>query len=176
MTTAIASRPGLTALADDIRTILTDNPQQTADAVAAVLRAHRPTAELLTELERAGDPCDIMRVDLHAEDRFSIQAVVWQPGQETFIHDHIAWCAFGVLQGVEEETVYRDHGDHLTVIGREVNGVGEANGFAPPGDIHSVRNPGSTTTITLHVYGAHLSDGRSSVYRVYRTPVRPEGR
>ncbi|MFD0852759.1 cysteine dioxygenase, partial [Actinomadura adrarensis] len=128
--------------------------------------------DLLTADERQGDPSGFARHMLHCEERFTIVAVVWRPGQLTPIHDHIAWCSFIVLQGVEYETLYRDHGDHLTVIGEVANGPGDASGFAPPGDIHRVHNTGGTTAISLHVYGADLRTDPSSVRREYDLPVR----
>ena len=93
----------------------------------------------------------------------------------TPIHDHVAWCAFVVLQGVEFETLSRDDGDHLTELGRAANRVGDASGFAPPGDIHRVHNTGGSTAISLHVYGADLGRGESSVRRVYDLPVARRG-
>jgi predicted metal-dependent enzyme (double-stranded beta helix superfamily) len=101
-----------------------------------------------------------------------VKALIWQPGQLTSIHDHIAWCAFGVMQGVEYETLYRDDGDHLTEIGRVANQVGDVSGFAPPGDIHRVHNTGDVTAISLHVYGADLSDSAVTIRREYDLPVR----
>lgn len=166
------TRPGLSELIDAIRPCLLDDPHRTATAVAEALRVHCPGVDILAPDERRGGEGRIGRVVLHTEPRFSVQAVIWRPGQETRIHDHIAWCAFAVLQGVEEEVLYRDDGDHLTEVGRSVNARGEVSGFAPPGDIHKVRNPGAGTAITLHVYGADLAGGRSSVYRVYDAPVR----
>jgi 3-mercaptopropionate dioxygenase len=166
------TRPGLSELVEAIRPRICDDAHRTAAAVAEALRAQCVGRDLLTEDERRGEDGAIGRVVLHTEPRFSIQAVIWRPGQVTHIHDHIAWCVFSVLQGMEEETLYRDDGDHLTEVGRSVNVTGEVSGFAPPGDIHKVRNPGSGTAITLHVYGADLSGGRSSVLRVYDLPVR----
>ncbi|WP_228538283.1 cysteine dioxygenase family protein [Nocardia sp. XZ_19_385] len=167
------TRPGLSRLIDGIRPALhAGDPHRIATAVAEVLRARHPRTDILTEDERRGSEAGIGRVYLHTEEQFSIQAVIWRPGQETRIHDHIAWCAFAVLQGVEEETLYRDDGDHLTLLGQSVNGTGAVSGFAPPGDIHKVRNPGNDTAITLHVYGTDLGGGRSSVQRTYDLPVR----
>ncbi len=45
-------------------------------------------------------------------------------------------------------------------------------GFAPPGDIHRVRNGGSGIAVSLHVYGANLAELGSSIRRVYDLPVR----
>src|SRR5579862_2217941 len=35
--------------------------------------------------------------------RFSVVAMVWLPGQQTAIHDHVTWCVVGVVQGLEHE-------------------------------------------------------------------------
>ncbi len=168
------ARVGLPELLDGIRdqTARGLDPRRTALAVADVLREQTPGVDLLTEQERLGDPDELISHVLHTEAAFSVKAVVWQPGQLTAIHDHIAWCAFVVLQGVEYETLYRDHGDHLTEIGRAENRVGEASGFAPPGDIHRVHNTGDVTAISLHVYGADLSADGASVRREYDLPIR----
>jgi predicted metal-dependent enzyme (double-stranded beta helix superfamily) len=172
------ARPGLADLLDGIREQTRRGlyPRRTALAVADVLRAAMPGTDLLTDEERRGDATELVSIVLHAEPAFSVKALVWQPGQLTPIHDHVAWCAFGVIQGVEYETLYRDHGDHLTEIGRVANHVGDVSGFAPPGDIHRVHNTGDVTAISLHVYGADLSADGVSVRREYHLPVRPAGR
>ena len=168
------ARVGLPDLLDGIRdqTRRGLDPRSTALAVADVLRARMPGVELLTEQERIGDKDELISHVLHTEAAFSIKALVWQPGQLTPIHDHIAWCAFVVLQGIEYETLYRDDGDHLTEIGKAANGVGDVSGFAPPGDIHRVHNTGDVTAISLHVYGADLGVDGVSIRREYDLPIR----
>ena len=163
------ARVGLPELLDGIRdqTSRVLDPRRTALAVADVLRAHLPSVDLLTADERIGDKHELISHVLHTEAAFSVKAVVWQPGQLTVIHDHVAWCAFAVLQGVEYETLYRDHGDHLSEIGRSENHVGDVSGFAPPGDIHRVHNAGDTTAISVHVYGTDVTRIGSSVRRFY---------
>ncbi|WP_440098906.1 cysteine dioxygenase [Streptosporangium sp. H16] len=174
MTTLTLTRPGLAELVAGVRDLVdpSADARTTAFAVAGLLRERLPSPEILTEEERLGDPDRYVGHTLHAEENFSIVAVVWRPGQKTVIHDHIAWCVFGVLQGVEYETLYRDHGDHLTEIGRAANQTGDVSGFAPPGDIHRVHNTGDETAISLHIYGADLSAAPTSVRRVYELPVR----
>ncbi|MGC5013187.1 cysteine dioxygenase [Streptosporangium sp. DT93] len=174
MTTSTLTRPGLAELVEGVRPLAAPSADSraTAFAVAGLLRERLPSAEILTETERLGDPDHYVAHTLHTEENFSIVAVVWRPGQKTVIHDHIAWCVFGVLQGVEYETLYRDNGDHLTEIGRTANLTGDVSGFAPPGDIHRVHNTGDETAISLHVYGADLSAAPTSVRRAYDLPVR----
>jgi 3-mercaptopropionate dioxygenase len=45
------------------------------------------------------------------------------------------------------------------------------SGFAPPGDIHRVRNHGRDVAISLHVYGADIARLGSSVRRIYDLPL-----
>lgn len=45
------------------------------------------------------------------------------------------------------------------------------SGFAPPGDIHRVRNVGDRTAIPVHVYGTEVSRIGSIVRRSYDLPV-----
>jgi predicted metal-dependent enzyme (double-stranded beta helix superfamily) len=149
--------------------------QQTAALAAEQLRAHLPGPEILTSDERAGDPDNYVCHLLHTEPdgSFSVCALVWRPGQVTPIHDHVTWCVFGVLQGAEYEELYalRDGGACLQQVGSSVGEVGEVGGFAPPGDIHRVRNCGDGVAISLHIYGADITRLGSSVRRIYDLPV-----
>ncbi|MFG1703665.1 cysteine dioxygenase [Nonomuraea sp. M3C6] len=174
MATITTARPGLDALVSGISEIvgLRRTPRETAYAVADLLRDRLPGLGLLTPQEREGSPDTYVSHLLHARDDFSIVAVVWRPGQYTVIHDHVSWCTFGILSGIEHETLYRDMGDHLVEIGRADNRPGEVSGFAPPGDIHMVRNISAEVGVSLHVYGADVSRLGSSVRRVYDLPVR----
>ena len=85
--------------------------QKTADRVACALRANLPdAAELLPARLRQGDPSCYQSHLLYCEPdgSFSISAMVWLPGQETIIHDHVAWCVTGVLQGREYEEIFEE--------------------------------------------------------------------
>lgn len=168
--TAVTAPPrqGLAELVERIR----PRARQRADAraiarrVADALTEMNPGPDLLTEVERAGSPEGYVRHTLHTEAAFSVSAVVWRPGQFTEIHDHLVWCSFMVLQGTETEILYAIDGGHPVEIGERRRPVGSVSAVAPPDDIHRVRNTGDTVAITLHVYGADLSEG-SSVRRIY---------
>jgi len=152
--------------------------QRTADCVAGMLRGNLPhPAEILTAGLRRGDPACYRSHLLYAEPdgSFSIVAMVWLPGQQTAIHDHVAWCVTGVLQGREHEEIFAPAGDGsaLRVIARNVNSAGEVCGFAPPGDIHRVQNTGDSVAISMHVYGADISRLGTSIRREYSLPIRP---
>jgi predicted metal-dependent enzyme (double-stranded beta helix superfamily) len=155
---------------------------QTSRRVARALRRHLPGPGILTAAEREGDPAEYQSHLMHAEPdgSFSVVALVWRPGQITPIHDHVTWCVIGVLQGAEYEELFalRDGGTVLEQVGTNAGALGDVSGFAPPGDIHRVRNRSAEVAISLHVYGADISRLGSSVRRVYDLPVRavPAGR
>ncbi|MEV0198574.1 cysteine dioxygenase family protein [Nonomuraea sp. NPDC050691] len=170
----ITARPGLSGLVTGIGRITARGLglRATAHEVAALLRGNLPGADILTPEERAGAPGGYVSHVLHAQEDFSITAVVWQPDAETVVHDHVSWCAFGVISGNEHETLYRDMGDHLVEIGRADNRPGDVSGFAPPGDIHRVRNTSGEVGVSIHVYGADIGRLGSSIRRAYDLPIR----
>jgi 3-mercaptopropionate dioxygenase len=149
--------------------------RETSRLVAAELTRHLPTPEVLTADQRSGDPGGFRSHLLHAEPdgAFSIVALVWQPGQATEIHDHVTWCVFGVIQGVEHEELFTldEERNCLVEAGSNTNEAGDVQGFAPPGDIHRVRNVGDDTAISIHIYGTDVSRIGSSVRRYYDQPV-----
>ena len=147
--TATQIRPAVVAeLLAGIRAVVDVDADwsSTAQLVAGQLRRHLPTPDVLTAEQRLGSPDGLRSHILHVEPdgAFSVVAVVWHPGQITRIHDHLTWCVFGVIQGVEHEEIYDAD---LNLIGRTDNRVGDVSGFAPPGDIHRVHNPSDSTAI-----------------------------
>jgi predicted metal-dependent enzyme (double-stranded beta helix superfamily) len=52
-------------------------------------------------------------------------------------------------------------------VGRNENQVSDVSGFAPPGDIHRVRNTSETTAISIHVCGTDVTRIGSSARRYY---------
>ncbi|WP_020497998.1 cysteine dioxygenase family protein [Sciscionella marina] len=144
--------------------------EETAQSVAAWLEANRPRTGLLTAAQRRGNPEHYEQHVLHVEPdgSFSVVALVWLPGQETPVHDHLAWCVVTVLEGTEHETVYRldEHAGLVQDLESE-NPVGSVSCCIPPGDIHKVTNIGAETAISLHVYGADIVHCGSSIKRTY---------
>jgi predicted metal-dependent enzyme (double-stranded beta helix superfamily) len=151
--------------------------RETAQLVAAEVRQNLPAPDILTAEQRNGDAERYRSHVLHVEPdgSFSIVALVWRPGQVTPIHDHVTWCVFGVIAGVEYEELFTLDEDRgcLVEAGTSTNDTGEVSGFAPPGDIHRVRNVGDGTAISIHIYGTDVSRIGSSVRRHYDLPVRP---
>lgn len=169
------------ALVSEIRTVVDRGlaPDLTAYLVGERLAPHLGMPGLLTAEQCEGHPDRYRQHVLHAEPdgSFSVVALVWLPGQETAIHDHVSWCVAGVHEGEESELRYRlvpatpTGGARLVATEHVVNGPGEVCGFAPPGDIHKVRNSCRTKAISLHVYGADVVRLGSSVRRVYTLPT-----
>ncbi|MGH3357298.1 MAG: hypothetical protein ACRDO7_00750 [Nocardioidaceae bacterium] len=152
--------------------------RQAAERAAGQLRDNLPPPEILTDTQRIGDPGGYVQHVLHVDTDipFSVVALVWRAGQATPIHDHVSWCVVGVIQGEEHETRYdlRRTGSETYLVpgSTTTNPTGSVCGFAPPGDIHLVRNTGNTTAISLHIYGADIMQLGSSVRRAYDLPTR----
>ena len=148
---------------------------ETARLVASELSRCLPGPDVLSPEQRIGDRDSYSSHLLHSEPggAFSIVALVWRPGQVTPIHDHVTWCVFGVIQGEEHEELFvlDEKRGCLIKAGATTNHKGDVSGFAPPGDIHRVRNAGDRTAISLHVYGTDVSRIGSSVRRSYDQPV-----
>jgi len=165
---AIETQPQLSELAAAVRGVVDPDARwaETAELVAAQLRRHLPTPEVLTPEQRLGSADGYRSHTLHVEPdgAFSIIGLVWRPGQLTRIHDHLTWCVFGVIAGVEHEDLFDAD---LNLIGESDNHTGDVSGFAPPGDIHRVHNTGDTTAISIHIYGTDVTRVGSSVRRYY---------
>jgi 3-mercaptopropionate dioxygenase len=149
--------------------------RHTAQLVARELERHLPSPDVLSAEQRMGDPEGYRSSPLYTEPdgSFSVVALVWRPGQVTAIHDHVTWCVFGVVQGVEYEERFTldETRARLVPAGASANQTGEVSGFAPPGDIHRVRNSGDETAISIHIYGTDVTRIGSSVRRTYELPV-----
>ena len=159
---------GLSPLVAGIRTAVERHVDwaETAQLVADQLHRHLPTQDVLTAEQRLGSPDDYSAHNLHVEPdgSFSIVALVWRPGQITRIHDHVTWCVFGVIQGVEHEELFDAD---LNLLGESDNYVGDVSGFAPPGDIHRVHNTAEETAISIHIYGTDVTRVGSRARRYY---------
>lgn len=182
MTTASTIQSqALQGLVDSIRDVVCSEPDdaKVATRVAELLSPYLGTNDFLTPAQREPDPTHYKQHILHVEEdgSFSIVALVWLPGQETPIHDHVSWCVVGVHEGYEYETHYRlERDEHenawLVEDGQTVSPPGATAALTPPGDIHKVTNCGDTLAISLHIYGADIGKLGSSIRRRYDLEVR----
>ncbi|HEY4457071.1 MAG TPA: cysteine dioxygenase family protein [Pseudonocardiaceae bacterium] len=154
----------LTLLADDITA-----PDQLAVAAGTNL-------EHLLGMDNVLDACErepaadryrqhVLHIDPHG--RFSVVALVWLPGHETPIHDHVAWCVAGVLAGREREHRYERLGCGLRSGETVLNDVGEVSVLAEGPDIHQVTCASGDKTISIHVYGADITSRGTSIQLTY---------
>jgi predicted metal-dependent enzyme (double-stranded beta helix superfamily) len=102
---------------------------------------------------------------LHEEDDHSllVEAIAWLPGRGVKPHDHQTWGVVVGLDGRETNVNWlrRDDGTKPgfadIYANHEVDvGPGDVVAFMPD-DIHSVRNDGDSTTLSLHIYGKSLA-------------------
>src|SRR5919107_5640939 len=169
-TTQIATTGQLSPLVDGIRAAVERHADwaDTAQLVAGELRRNLPTPDVLTAEQRLGSPDEYQGHTLYVEPdgSFSIVGLVWRAGQITRIHDHLTWCVFGVIQGVEHEELFDAD---LNLLGESDNHVGDVSGFAPPVDIHRVHNTGAETAISIHIYGTDITRIGSSARPYYHS-------
>jgi predicted metal-dependent enzyme (double-stranded beta helix superfamily) len=91
--------------------------------------------------------------------RFTVLAVVWQPGQGTPVHGHTAWGAVGVYQGHPSVTTYRcTDGSPPALTGEHQCKPGDVCHVTPgTAEPHRVFNASDAMAITIHTYGRDLS-------------------
>jgi predicted metal-dependent enzyme (double-stranded beta helix superfamily) len=182
--TATPRARSLSAFVDEIEALLDE--EQNASAIAQGVRGRLPRLladpSFLLPRYREPDPARYRThvVTVAPSKRFSVVAMVWLPGQQTAIHDHVTWCVVGVLQGLEREQRFelRERGGDrwLRPLGEENVAPGETTAAVPPDEnIHRVRNAGSTIAYSIHIYGADISTLGTSINECFdELPIRPD--
>jgi len=169
--------PALARFCQSVGRIVASSPVCEVPArVAAILPDIISVPGLLSDSERQAPESGYGRhlVHLCPDDLFSVLAVVWPAGIFSPIHDHQTWCAFGVYEGVLEETRYlpaRASTDCRTAIEQEVvchkpGAIGHLPVHAA--NIHRMHNPTTEATISLHIYGGNSEKLGPNVDRVYQ--------
>lgn len=153
------------------------------DDPAAVVAAVAPVAKRLATdtswLEPEFFECDAeqgMGITILSEEEdhsFMVETVAWLPGRGVAPHDHQTWGIVVGIEGTEMNVNWRrlDDGSKSGYAELEVSeelaiGNGDVVPLLPD-DIHSVRNEGDTTSLSLHLYGKALS----SVERYEYDPI-----
>lgn len=102
---------------------------------------------------------------LHEEEDHSLPVFLfsWLPGRGTPAHDHKTWGVVVGLDGEETEILWERLDDGSTPGYADLRPVGERkltvdtlSSFLGD-DIHTVRNDGERTTLSLHTYGMHIN-------------------
>lgn len=137
---------------------------------AALLRDLVAVDDWLSDDFSHPDPQRYQQYLLHCDgqERFSVVAFVWAPGQSTPIHDHRVWGLVGILRGAERVESFRRGGDGII----RPDGLptlleaGQVDSFSPStGDIHRVSNADEDRpSVSIHVYGANIGAVERATY------------
>jgi 3-mercaptopropionate dioxygenase len=145
--------------------------------VAEVLHRHLGDPTLLAPEHRLSSPDRYRTNVVHVapDGSFSLVALVWRPGQRTSIHSHRSWCVVGIHEGVEEERTFslgeRDGASVLALEDVRRYGQGAVTWLNTEEEIHDVTNAGSSTAISLHVYGLDYRRNGSSILATFDLPI-----
>ena len=119
---------------------------------------------------RVGDPARYMRhlVYVDPDDDFVITAITWLPEQQSPVHGHYVWCAYGVAEGELTEELFRAPGVLLEPTGTKLLRAGEIADLDLGGPIyHRVSNHSRRPLVTLHVYGVAADRLTTGINRLY---------
>lgn len=122
---------------------------------------------------RVGDPARYMRHLLYVDpdDEFVITAITWLPGQQSPVHGHYVWCAFGVAEGELVEETYRAPGKLLEPVATRTLREGDLADLDLGGPIyHRVSNRSAQPLVTLHLYGVASGSLTTGINRLYGEP------
>ena len=157
----------LTSLAGALQdAVAQTTPDLLPQALCATLSEHA-TIGLLDAAQRVGNAERYTRHVLyeHPDGLFTAVALVWRPGQVTPVHGHHTWCAYKIVQGTMHEDRYAwDDATGVAVLrDAVVRPTGDCVGSqAGMQQIHRLRNAGTDTAISIHVYG--IDGGRVATH------------
>ena len=165
-------RDGIVALAADVAHLADACVPSTLPArIAQRLPETLAVEDLLAPQHCEGDDETYRRHILYADPlrRFTILALVWNPGQATPIHGHTAWGAVGVYAGQPTVTLYerKQRSDQLFEIccSRSFQVRPGDACFVRPGidDVHRISNDTDDPAVSIHVYGRDLLQDPGSI-------------
>jgi len=146
--------------------------KETPAGVAALLSQLLAEPGLLTDAQRAPpvDGYGRHKIFFCPEDRFSVLAMVWPSGVSTPVHDHLTWCAFGIYEGMVEETRFRPSSSGATAVAvahacHRAGDVAHLPLDTP--DIHRIHNPTAAPAVSVHVYGGNFEKLGPNLGRIY---------
>jgi predicted metal-dependent enzyme (double-stranded beta helix superfamily) len=119
---------------------------------------------------RIGDPGRYMRHLLYVdpEDDFVITAITWLPGQQSAVHGHYVWCAYGVAEGELTEETFRAPGTLLEPLGSKSIRAGALADIDLGGPLyHRVSNRTRKPLVSLHIYGVAADRLTTGINRIY---------
>ena len=152
------------------RAFRTTGNASVADLAAALGEAAGKRSGWLRPEHRVGDPGRYMRHLLYVDpdDEFVITAITWLPGQQSTVHGHYVWCAYGVVEGELTEETFRAPGTQLEPLGtRAIPAGGLADIDLGGPTYHRVSNRTRKPLVSLHLYGVAADRLTTGINRVY---------
>ncbi|WP_042338123.1 cysteine dioxygenase family protein [Paraburkholderia ferrariae] len=146
-----------------------------AQALRAALGAALADHALVTAAEREGSATTYRRHLILAdrEARYTVAALVWQPGQASPVHAHHTWCGYAVLEGTLTETIYTwDEAREGAAAVRAHPRAPGAVSFGGRGRqgihrlIHRLANESDAAAVSLHIYGVSAARMATGVNEV----------
>ncbi len=118
---------------------------------------------------RVGDPTRYMRHLLYVDpdDDFVMTAITWLPGQQSPVHGHYVWCAYGVAEGELTEEQFRAPKvpERLKTTVIRAGELAELDLGGPM--YHRVANRTPKPLVSLHVYGVAAAALTTGINRLY---------
>jgi predicted metal-dependent enzyme (double-stranded beta helix superfamily) len=82
----------------------------------------------------------------------SLVSLVVPSGEQTPIHDHLAWGLVGLYRGTQDEEVFAERDGSLELLHRRALQPGDFYALLPPrDDIHRVRTTSPETSVSIHL-------------------------
>ena len=163
--------PELAALALAAKEMARARTGETPAKLAAALRdAVRGQHGWLRPEHRIGDPANYMRHLLYVDPDgdFVMSVLVWMPGQQSAVHGHQVWCAYGVVEGELTEERFRESGAGVERLRTSVVAAGDIAELDPDATaIHRVCNRSRAPLATLHLYGVAAERLTTGINRIY---------
>ena len=99
---------------------------------------------------------------------FVMSVLVWLPNQQSPVHGHQVWCAYGVVEGELTEEQFRESGAGVELVKTSVHRAGEIAELDPDAKaIHRVCNRSRAPLATLHLYGVAAERLTTGINRIY---------
>lgn len=110
------------------------------------------------EMEGAFGPAERAELKtLYRSPELTVLKIVWAPGMSIDPHDHHMWAVIGIYGGIEDNQFFRRRPGGLERVTAKRLERGEVT-ILGHDIIHAVKNPQSTPTAAIHVYGGDFFD------------------
>ncbi len=153
-----AASRSIEALAREIGAACAGPEEAAPGRICSALGCALSDPALLEGVDLRPQPGGYARIPLHGDPqgRFTVLAIVWGADQFSPPHAHHTWCAYGVVRGPLQETLFawdaaRGRAEPRDTRLRQTGYVCHAR--AGLDQIHRLGNSGISPAVSIHVYG-----------------------